>query len=34
MGASKDIIANEGRRGRKVWITEEVLDLMEERRVL
>ena len=34
MRASKNIISIEGRRGIKAWITEEILDLMEERRVL
>ena len=34
VGASQDIIPTEKRRGRTVWITEEILDLMEERRIL
>ena len=34
VGASQDIIPTEKRRGRKAWITEEILDLMEERRAL
>ena len=34
VGASQDIIPTEKRRGRKARITEEILDLMEERRTL
>ena len=34
VGASQDIIPTEKRRGRKARITEEILDLMEERRIL
>ena len=34
VGASQDIIPTEKRRGRKAWITEEILDLVEERRTL
>ena len=34
VGASQDIIPTEKRRGRKAWITEDILDLMEERRTL
>ena len=34
MGASKEMIPNEGRRGKKAWITEEILYLMEEKRAL
>ena len=34
VGAWQDIIPTEKRRGRKAWITEEILDLMEEGRIL
>ena len=27
MGTSKNIIPNEGRQGRKAWITEEILEI-------
>ena len=32
VSAAEDIIPNEKRRGRKAWMTDEILDVMEQRR--
>ena len=34
VGLAQDTIPNEERKGRKVWITEEILDMKEEKRAL
>ena len=34
VSAAEDIIPNEKRKGRKAWMTDEILELMEERRKL